>query len=121
MNSLPRVVVMVSGSGTNLQAIIDAKLQIEIVLVVSNRKEAYGLKRAEAAGIPFPASAWGKNKTFIQNVTVGWGVGHAAWLPDSRWSTAVLTALMWGSLAATVISGATYAMDARKLLGSGRV
>jgi formyltetrahydrofolate-dependent phosphoribosylglycinamide formyltransferase len=48
----PRIVVMISGSGTNLQAIIDAHLPIEIALVVSNRKEAYGLKRAEAAGIP---------------------------------------------------------------------
>lgn len=76
---------------------------------------------AEAAGIPFPASAWGKIKTFVQNVAVGWGVGHAAWLPDSRWSAATLTALMWGALAATVISGATYAMNARRLMGSGRV
>ncbi|HEX7899927.1 MAG TPA: CDP-diacylglycerol--glycerol-3-phosphate 3-phosphatidyltransferase [Planctomycetota bacterium] len=76
---------------------------------------------AEAAGIPFPASVWGKIKTFIQNLTVGWGVGHAAWIPDSRWSTGVLTALMWGSLAATVISGATYVMGARRLLGSGRI
>lgn len=76
---------------------------------------------AEAAGIPFPASAWGKIKTFIQNVAVGWGVGHAAWLPDAAWSVAALKALMWGTLAATVISGATYAMNARRLLGSERV
>lgn len=76
---------------------------------------------AEAAGIPFPASAWGKIKTFVQNVAVGWGVGHAAWLPDSRWSTLVLTGLMWATLAATVVSGATYAMNARRLLGSERV
>jgi formyltetrahydrofolate-dependent phosphoribosylglycinamide formyltransferase len=51
-----RLVVMISGSGTNLQAIIDAieedQLKAEIVLVVSNRKAAYGLQRAEAAGIP---------------------------------------------------------------------
>jgi formyltetrahydrofolate-dependent phosphoribosylglycinamide formyltransferase len=51
-----RLVVMISGSGTNLQAIIDAiakgYLAAEIVLIVSNRKAAYGLQRAEAAGIP---------------------------------------------------------------------
>ena len=76
---------------------------------------------AEAAGIPFPANAWGKIKTFVQNLAVGWGVGHAAWLPDAAWSTRVLTILMWGTLAATVISGATYALDARRLLGSERV
>ena len=55
-NSTPRLVVMVSGSGTNLQALIDAvqtgNLQAEIALVVSNRKAAYGLVRAEEAEIP---------------------------------------------------------------------
>ena len=59
-----RLVVMVSGSGTNLQAIIDAigrgDLEAEIVLVVSNRKAAFALERAQQAGIPtplFPAQA----------------------------------------------------------------
>ena len=47
--------VLISGSGTNLQALIDAiaagKLDATIELVVSSRPSAYGLKRAEAAGI----------------------------------------------------------------------
>lgn len=47
--------VLLSGSGTNLQALIDAidagTLNAEIKLVVSSRPGAYGLKRAEAAGI----------------------------------------------------------------------
>lgn len=51
-----RLVVMISGSGTNLQALIDAvgngRLLAQIVGVISNRKEAYGLVRAEQAGIP---------------------------------------------------------------------
>jgi phosphoribosylglycinamide formyltransferase-1 len=51
-----RLVVLISGSGTNLQAIIDAiadrHLDAEIALVVSNRQSAYGLQRADAAGIP---------------------------------------------------------------------
>jgi phosphoribosylglycinamide formyltransferase-1 len=46
---------MISGGGTNLQALIDAQqagsLPGETVLVVSNRKSAYGLVRAEKAGI----------------------------------------------------------------------
>ena len=51
------VAAFVSGNGTNLQAIIDAvesgKLpDTEISVVVSNRKAAYALKRAEAHGIP---------------------------------------------------------------------
>ena len=47
--------VLLSGSGTNLQAIIDrineGTLDATIELVVSSRPRAYGLKRAEAAGL----------------------------------------------------------------------
>lgn len=49
----PRLVVLISGGGTNLQALIDAinagVLEAEICLVVSNRKDAYGLERAKNA------------------------------------------------------------------------
>lgn len=51
-----RLVVLVSGSGTNLQAILDAirngELDAEVALVLSNRPGVAGLARAEAAGIP---------------------------------------------------------------------
>jgi phosphoribosylglycinamide formyltransferase-1 len=50
-----KVGVLVSGSGTNLQAIIDEITQglpVEIVYVVSSRPDAYGIERAKAAGIP---------------------------------------------------------------------
>lgn len=49
---MARLVVMISGNGSNLQALIDARLDAEIVLVVSNRRDAYGLVRAAQAGIP---------------------------------------------------------------------
>lgn len=57
MNRLTRIAVLVSGGGTNLQAIIDAsKSGIiksgEVSLVVSNNASAYALERAAAAGIP---------------------------------------------------------------------
>lgn len=50
-----KIGVLVSGSGTNLQAIIDAiadGLPVEIVHVVSSRPDAYGIERAKNAGIP---------------------------------------------------------------------
>jgi len=51
-----RLGVLVSGSGSNLQSIIDGlhngPAEIEIAVVISDNKEAYGLKRAEQAGIP---------------------------------------------------------------------
>jgi phosphoribosylglycinamide formyltransferase-1 len=48
--------VLISGSGTNLQALIDAP-DIEIACVVSSRADAGGLERAERAGLPSLASA----------------------------------------------------------------
>jgi len=52
-----RIAVLISGFGSNLQAIIDKVRSgyipcAEVVVVVSNRKDAYGLERAERAGIP---------------------------------------------------------------------
>ncbi len=53
---MKRLVVLISGSGSNLQAIIDActsrEIPAQISLVVSNRKAAYGLERARTANIP---------------------------------------------------------------------
>jgi len=50
------IVVLISGSGSNLQSIIDAvnskQITVRIKAVFSNKKEAYGLQRAAAAGIP---------------------------------------------------------------------
>lgn len=49
------VVVLISGSGSNLQALIDSQgptNPMRIVAAISNRADAYGLERARAAGIP---------------------------------------------------------------------
>ena len=58
-NKLP-IVVLISGNGSNLQAIIDAlhpentdqkPLPVEIKLVISSKRDAFGLERAQRAGI----------------------------------------------------------------------
>lgn len=60
------IAVFVSGSGTNLQAIIDAckenQINGSIKLVVSNRRKAYGLERARLAGIK---AEWLKDEDII--------------------------------------------------------
>lgn len=52
----PRLGVLISGSGTNLQAIIDASiggsLDADVAVVISNHEAAYGLERARKAGVP---------------------------------------------------------------------
>lgn len=67
------LVVLISGSGSNLQAIIDAcasgQINAEIKAVISNRADAYGLKRAEQAGIPthvLDHSQFGDRQAFDQ-------------------------------------------------------
>ena len=56
MSEKNRLAVLISGNGTNLQAVLDAcadsSLPAEVVLVVSNQADAYGLKRAANAGVP---------------------------------------------------------------------
>jgi formyltetrahydrofolate-dependent phosphoribosylglycinamide formyltransferase len=53
---MQRLVVLISGFGSNLQAIIDAcsqgHLPAQVAAVISNRSDAYGLERARQADIP---------------------------------------------------------------------
>ncbi|MBK8049006.1 MAG: phosphoribosylglycinamide formyltransferase [Anaerolineales bacterium] len=53
---MTKLAVLISGNGSNLQAIIDAirvrALPAEIAVVISNRRDAFGLERAAKAGIP---------------------------------------------------------------------
>ena len=53
--SVTRAVILISGSGSNLQAFIDqvnsGDLELDIRLVVSNKADAYGLERAANANI----------------------------------------------------------------------
>ena len=56
MTDKARIAVLVSGGGTNLQALIDAQKsglieKGEIVLVISNKEDAYAIERAHKAGI----------------------------------------------------------------------
>ena len=55
MTTPARLVVLISGNGSNLQAILDAcasgELHASVVTVVSNKPDAYGLTRARNAGV----------------------------------------------------------------------
>ena len=56
MRERRRAVVLISGHGSNLQALMDAAADpafgVGVVLVVSDRPDAYGLERARRAGVP---------------------------------------------------------------------
>ena len=89
VNNKPlRIAVLVSGSGSNLQVLINAMqagtLPIEIVGVISNREDAYALTRAKDADIPVAVLshvASGKRmgiKTFETHASTQ----LSAWQPD---------------------------------------
>ncbi|MFA5825126.1 MAG: phosphoribosylglycinamide formyltransferase [Gallionellaceae bacterium] len=48
---MKKVVILISGRGSNMQALLEAKLPCEIVAVISNRADATGLEIAKAHGI----------------------------------------------------------------------
>ena len=56
MTGKPKIAVLISGSGSNLQAIIDAaergEIPCRVGIVISNKANAYGLVRAKKHGIP---------------------------------------------------------------------
>jgi phosphoribosylglycinamide formyltransferase-1 len=56
MSERPSIAVLISGSGSNLQAIIDASekgdIPCRVGIVISNKADAYGLARAKKHGIP---------------------------------------------------------------------
>jgi len=59
-----KTAILISGSGTNLQAFIDrvsaGALDLELTVVFSNREDAFGLERARKAGIPTACIAHGQ-------------------------------------------------------------
>ena len=59
---MSRLVVLISGNGSNLQAILDAckdgRLEAHVMAVLSNNPQAHGLERARQAGVPAHAIEW---------------------------------------------------------------
>ena len=91
-----KVGVLVSGGGTNLQAILDAidngKItNAQVSLVVSNNPGAYALERAKKHGIEavFPRNSLRTEKNFIRHCLRNYR--KAEWnlwfLPDSSWQS----------------------------------
>ncbi len=78
MSSRRRVGVLASGSGTNLQAILDTvhgRDGIEVVAVASDKPDAYALERARAAGVPaavFPIAPSADDRTARDQRIAAW-------------------------------------------------
>ena len=88
-----RLVVLASGTGSNLQAVLDAcaasELPAQVVAVVSDRADAYALRRADEAGVPAvhvgvrPGEARADYDARLADVVAGFGpdvVVLAGWM-----------------------------------------
>lgn len=95
---MTRVAVLVSGGGTNLQAIIDAHIfgeikNCELTAVISSNPEAYALERAKNAGIP----------SYVIDVDI---------FPNrASFTEAVLKMLMDLDIELVVLAGFMYVLD----------
>jgi phosphatidylglycerophosphate synthase len=79
----------------------------------------------EASGIPFGATFWGKQKTFIQNFTAGGCLIYSAHLVRLPAEAAeifriILMALLYLAMISTLVSGIIYVVDAARVLARGR-
>src|SRR5581483_847927 len=79
--------VLVSGKGTNLQALIDAGLPV--VAVASSRKDAYAVERARSAGIPTATFSLDSHET-----REGRDLAMATWLEEQGMELVVLAGYM---------------------------
>ncbi len=73
---MKKIVVLISGTGTNLQALIDAcaagRINARVAAVISNRASAFGLERAKTAQIP---TALFIRRDFADHATMDQAIG----------------------------------------------
>ncbi len=83
------IAVLISGTGSNLQALIDAQkeLNYKVALVVSNKADAYGIKRAKTAGI----------KTVV--------IEHTKYLDRSAFDTALIQTIEAHNIKIVILAG----------------
>lgn len=87
-----RLVVLISGSGSNLQAILDAcangSLPARVAAVFSNKADAYGLERAARAGIPgivLPKEKGEDRRDFDARLAQAVRAYHPDWIVLAGW------------------------------------
>lgn len=96
------------------------------VLVITREFVVHAIRLdIEASGIPFGATFWGKQKTFIQNFTAGGCLiysAHLVRLPEKAADVfeIILIALLYLAMISTLVSGIIYLVDAARVLSRGR-
>lgn len=96
-----------------------------VVVIIGREFLVTGIRSAaEAQGIPFGASSWGKLKMIVQSSVVGTAVCYASFLEPERapawlwWTRHAMTGLLWLTMFVTAASGVGYVVEARRLFRS---
>lgn len=94
-----------------------------VVIILGREFLVTGIRgAAEAQGIPFGASSWGKIKMVVQSSVVGTALVYATCLHRwQEWTFYAMSALMWLTMLVTLMSGVMYVAEARRLFGSRQV
>lgn len=87
-----RLVVLISGNGTNLQAILDScaagKLPARVAAVISNKGDAFGLQRAKNSGVPalaFPKLKEQDRREYDANLATLAEIYQPDWIVLAGW------------------------------------
>ncbi len=118
--------IMICGSFVFFLAIPSLKEVVTswMVVVILAREFLVAAIRsaAEAQGIAFHASGWGKTKMIVQSFVVATAVFYAAWLHLlPPWTTIIMKILIWIAVAVTAISGVLYMIESRRLFSGKKV
>jgi CDP-diacylglycerol--glycerol-3-phosphate 3-phosphatidyltransferase len=88
-----------------------------VVVIVAREFLVHGIRAvAEARGIKFGASLWGKQKMVLQCAAVIGVLGHGALFGDVAFYGLLLRSTIYLMLFSTLLSGAIYVYDARRIL-----
>lgn len=88
-----------------------------VVVIVTREFLVHGIRgMAESRGIAFPSTAWGKQKTLIQCLTIVWILFYVGHLQADAIAINIMFSLIWLTIISTVISGLTYFYKARQLI-----
>jgi CDP-diacylglycerol--glycerol-3-phosphate 3-phosphatidyltransferase len=119
--------VIISGAFLLLTTIAASGVSAWMVVVIVARESLVdGIRGfAEAKGIAFPASFWGKFKMVLQCICIGWillALANARTVPAGPiepWALVITQAMIAITIFITVFSGALYVLKARTVLRAG--
>lgn len=93
-----------------------------VMAILAREFLVHGIRSvAEAQGIEFGANFLGKTKLVVQACTVGTGLWVASHLRGVPWTVFLAHLSMWVTLLVTVVSGAVYVIQARRVFASSKV